>query len=149
MSEDAKPTVPYWQLWTDGDGVSHQDACVFSGFELGSVGPGADPQWKGRKTRGTMTVMMTVLPVGWKGDWHQNPKPQWIIPLSGRWSVEAMDGNRREFGPGEISFGGDQGCRERGGRVGHRSATVGSEPAMLMLVQFEDAPASKFPCAFK
>ena len=60
-----------------------------------------------------------------------------------------MDGNRREFGPGEISFGGDQGCREREGRIGHRSATVGSEPAMLMLVQFEDAPASKFPCAFK
>ena len=40
------------------------------------------------------TVFVTVLPVGWIGDWHENPRPQWIIPLSGRWFVELMDGVR-------------------------------------------------------
>ncbi len=149
MNEKAKPKVPYCHLWTDKDGVSHQDACCFTEFDLSSIGSGADPQWKGSKTKGKMTVMMTVLPVGWTGDWHENPLPQWIVPLSGRWSVEAMDGTRMEFGPGEISFGGDQNCREKDGRKGHRSSTVGDEPAMLMLVQFEDMPAPDSPCAFK
>ena len=54
------------------------------------------------------TVLVVVQPVGWVGEWHENPKPQWIIPLSGRWFVETMDGKRVEMGPGEVSFGGDQ-----------------------------------------
>ncbi|MEO7064623.1 MAG: hypothetical protein ABI082_12735 [Dokdonella sp.] len=144
----SKPTVAYWHLWADADGVSHQNQCQMTDFELSSIGGGADPQWKGNKTRGRMTVMMTVLPVGWTGDWHENPVPQWIIPLSGRWSVEAMDGTRKEFGSGDISFGGDQHCREKDGRKGHRSATVGDQPAVLMLVQFDEAAAPKSPCAF-
>lgn len=149
MSDKPKPNVPYWQLWTDEDGVSHQDQCHMTEFDLASIGGGADPQWKGNKTHGKMTVMTTVLPVGWTGDWHENPMPQWIIPLSGRWSVEAMDGNRREFGAGEISFGGDQHCKEKNGRTGHRSSTVGDTPAVLMLVQFEDMPTPKSACTFQ
>jgi hypothetical protein len=34
-------------------------------------------------------------------------------PLSDRWFVESMDGQRVEMGPGEISFGGDQNAKER------------------------------------
>jgi quercetin dioxygenase-like cupin family protein len=96
-----------------------------------------------------MTVMVTVQPVGWVGDWHENPKPQWIIPLSGRWFVEAMDGERVEMGPGEISFGADQNTRDVDGRKGHRSGTVGSEPAVLMVVQFDVPPATGTPCPFR
>ena len=86
---------------------------------------------------------MTVLPVGWIGDWHENPKPQWIIPLSGRWFVESMDGQRVEMGPGEISFGEDQNTRNVAGKQGHLSGTVGDEPAVLMIVQFDDAAAAR------
>jgi uncharacterized membrane protein YphA (DoxX/SURF4 family) len=64
-----------------------------------------------RQDAGCATVFVTVLPVGWIGDWHENPKPQWIIPLSGRWFVESMDGQRVEMGPGEISFGEDKNTR--------------------------------------
>ncbi|MGI9024128.1 MAG: hypothetical protein ACR2GP_00810 [Burkholderiaceae bacterium] len=46
--------------------------------------------------------------VGWVGEWHENPKPQWIVPMSGRWFVESMDGRRAEMGMGDISFGEDQ-----------------------------------------
>jgi hypothetical protein len=49
-----------------------------------------------------------------------------------------MEGGRREFGPGEFSFGGDQNCRERDGRKGHLSGTLGDEPAVLMVIQFND-----------
>jgi len=89
----------------------------------------------GAKSQGEATVLVTILPVGWIGDWHENPKPQWIIPLSGRWFVESMDGQRVEMGPGEMSFGEDQNTRAQGDRQGHLSGTVGEAPAILMLVQ--------------
>ena len=134
------PRAPYWHLWADDDGVSHQSRCAMTEFTLKSIKAPADPQWIGRKTTGAMTTLVTVLPVDWNGGWHPNPKPQWIVPLSGVWFVESMDGTRVEMGPGEMSFGGDQAAREIAGKHGHRSGTVGDAPAVLMLVQFEDAP---------
>jgi hypothetical protein len=149
MSTEDKPTVSYWHLWTDEEGVSHQSRCAMTEFEMRSIGGGAAPQWQGRKVESAMAVELTVLPVGWNGAWHPNPEPQWIIPLSGCWFVESMDGQRVEMGPGEISFGEDQGARERDGKKGHSSGTVGQQPAVLMIVQFETAPTIASPCRFK
>ena len=146
MSAMEKPLVPYWHVWTDEHGVSRQTRCFMTDFALQSISPPATPQWQGPKTRGDATVMMTVLPVGWSGDWHENPKPQWIIPLSGRWWVETMDGQRVEMGPGDISFGEDQGTADK---RGHASGTVGDAPAVLMLVQFEDGMGPASPCRFR
>jgi hypothetical protein len=143
------PVVPYWHLWTDTKGVSRQMRCTMSEFELKSMSPPAAPQWQGKRTHGRMTTLITVQPVGWIGDWHENPKPQWIVPLSGRWFVESMDGTRNEMGPGDISFGGDQNCKKRDGKIGHLSGTVGKEPAVLMVVQLEDDAARPVsPCGF-
>jgi hypothetical protein len=142
---DQPPAVPYWHLWTDPDGISRQRQCRMNEFEFKTIKPPAEPQWQGRRSSGNMTVMVTVLPVGWIGTWHENPKPQWIVPLSGRWFVEAMDGSRVEMGPGELSFGGDQHCREIDGQRGHRSGTIGDVPAVLMLVQSDDAPVPPSP----
>jgi hypothetical protein len=94
-------------------------------------------------------MMMTVLPVGWVGEWHENPKPQWILPMSGRWFVESMDGQRVEMGSGEISFGADQNTRQIGDRKGHLSGVVGDKPAVLLLIQFEHAPSGPPPCLFR
>ena len=130
-----RPTLAYWHLWTDAEGVSHQQRCELTAFELKGVGP-ADPQWNDQQPRTEATTVFTVQPVGWVGDWHENPAPQWIVPLSGRWWVEAMDGTRVEMGPGELSFGEDQDCKPDGsGRHGHRSGTIGDQPAVLMTVQ--------------
>lgn len=79
-----KPIVPYWHLWNDRNGISRQKRCMITDFELKSISGKADPQWQAPKTKGSMTEMVTVLPVGWIGSWHENPKPQWILPLSGR-----------------------------------------------------------------
>jgi len=149
MQTDQKPRIPYWHLWTDADGVSRQTRCFMTEFELQSISKPAQPQWQGRRTRAEVTVMMPVLPVGWAGEWHENPKPQWILPLSGRWFVQSMDGQRVEMGPGEISFGADQNAREGGGRKGHLSGVVGDEPAVLLLIQFENAPPGPSPCLFR
>jgi hypothetical protein len=147
MSE--QPVVHYWHLWTDADGVSHQTQCAMTEFELKSMQPPAAAQWQGPKTSAAMSVLVTVQPVGWVGTWHENPKPQWIVPLSGRWFVESMDGTRVEMGPGQFSFGGDQHCRELAGRRGHLSGTLGAEAAVLMVVQFDDAVVATAPCAFR
>ncbi|HEY7300783.1 MAG TPA: cupin domain-containing protein [Xanthobacteraceae bacterium] len=149
MQTDEKPQLAYWHLWTDADGVSRQTRCVMTEFNLESISMPASPQWQGQRTRAEVTLMMTVLPVGWVGTWHENPKPQWIIPLSGRWSVESMDGQRVEMGPGEISFGADQNTKELDGKKGHCSTTVGDRPAVLMLVQFEGTAPPPSPCSFR
>jgi hypothetical protein len=143
-----KPQVQYWHVWTDADGISRQTRCALDEFELKSISPPASPQWLGQKASGAMTVLVTVMPVGWVGTWHENPKPQWIVPLSGHWFVESMDGQRVVMGPGEISFGGDQNTREIEGKRGHLSGTEGDEPAVLMIVQFDHAPAGPTPCPF-
>ena len=75
------------------------------------------------------------------GEWHENPKPQWISVLSGRWFVETMDGQRVEMGPGDISFGADQGTQaDAEGRKGHLSGTVGNEPCTMVIIQFDQTP---------
>ena len=139
-----KPSVPYWHLYVDADGISHQSQCALTDYELKGVGP-ADPQWNDKMERGEATVVFTVQPVGWVGDWHENPAPQWIIVLSGRWWIESMDGARIEQGPGDFSFGEDQGCTETDGKKGHRSGTIGDEPCCLMTVQLHVDPKRE-PC---
>ena len=139
-----RPSVPYWHLWTDGEGVSHQQECALTSFELKGVG-GADPQWNDKGETVPSTVVFTVQPVGWVGEWHENPAPQWIVVLSGRWWIESMDGTRIEQGAGEFSFGEDQDCTETEGRKGHRSGTVGDVPAVLMTVQLHQEPRRE-PC---
>jgi hypothetical protein len=144
MSDDTgsgpRPSVSYWHLWVDGDGVSHQTRCALTDYTLEGVG-GIAPQWNDKQPRGAATVVFTVQPVGWVGDWHENPAPQWIVVLSGRWWIEAMDGTRIEQGPGEFSYGEDQDCvATADGRKGHRSGTIGAEPAVLMTVQRHVAP---------
>lgn len=140
------PSIPYWHVFTDGDGISRQRRGQVEGFAMNVISAGASAQWIGERVNGAMTVLFTVLPPGWQGDWHENPAPQWIVPLSGRWGVETMDGQRVEMGQGEVSFGADQGTVNNGGRQGHRSWTVGDEPAVLMLVQFgSDVPHPPIP----
>jgi hypothetical protein len=149
VSDDTKPEVSYWHLWTDADGISHQTRCKMTEFAKTAIAPEAAPQWIGAKTRDAATVFVTVLPAGWIGDWHENPKPQWIIPLSGRWFVESMDGRRIEMGPGEVSFGEDKDTRKVAGKQGHLSGTVGDDPVVLMIVQLEAPPPISSPCRFR
>ena len=140
MTHDLPPTLGYWHLHIDASGVSRQTRCELDRFEQGSVGAAA-PQWNDKQAKGEATVVFVVLPAGWVGEWHQNPAPQWILPVSGRWWVEAMDGTRIEMGPGDLSLGEDQNCVKDGeGRKGHRSGTVGDQPAVLMTVQLHAPP---------
>jgi hypothetical protein len=123
--------------------VSHQTRRELAAFASRSISPGAAPEWIDKLITTGATVLVVVQPAGWVGEWHENPKPQWIVPLSGRWFVETMDGTRVEMGPGEASFGNDQHCRpDARGRKGHRSGTVGKEPSVMLIVQLDQDPAA-------
>ena len=134
------PVVSYWHVWTDADGISRQTRQQVVDFTLASISMGANSQWLGPRTDSETSVLFTVLPPGWVGEWHENPAPQWIIPISGRWAVETMDGTCVEMGPGDVSFGDDLGTIERDGKRGHRSWTVGDEAVVLLLVQSKGKP---------
>ncbi|WP_013334688.1 cupin domain-containing protein [Gloeothece verrucosa] len=140
-STQDQPILDYWHVWTDEQGISHQSRRQIQNFKLKSIADSASPQWIAQFKQKGATVVFSVLPVGWTGIWHENPKPQWIIPLSGRWFVETMDGQRVEMGAGDISFGADQNTKEDSqGRKGHLSGTIGNEPAVLVMIQFDETP---------
>ena len=150
QSPSDSPVIHYWHVWTDAGGISRQSRCQIQDFTYKSISPPAAPQWLDQLPSGSATVVFTVMPVGWVGSWHENPKPQWIIPLSGCWFVETMDGQRVEMGVGEISLGEDQNTRENNlGQKGHLSGTVGDVPAMLMIVQLAETPTIGQACRFK
>lgn len=62
-----KPSVSYWHLWTDKDGISRQTRCVMTDFVLKSMQHPAQPQWQSRMISGAMTTLVTVQPIGWIG----------------------------------------------------------------------------------
>lgn len=144
------PTIAYWHVWTDEHGTSHQSRCQIENFISKSISPPASPQWLDQMQQSGATVVFTVLPVGWVGTWHENPQPQWIIPLSGCWFVETMDGHRVEMGSGELSFGEDQNTKPNAqGHQGHLSGTVGDSPCVLMIVQLQEKSTINQACRFR
>ncbi len=115
--------------------------------QVRGVDPQTAPQWNDKQEKAPSLVTFTVLPVGWVGEWHENPRPQWITILSGRWFVETMDGTRVEMGPGELMMGEDQGTRERDGKKGHLSGTVGDEPCAMIVTGLDVTPTINQPVA--
>jgi len=128
----------YWHVWVDSKGTSHQSRCEFKDLAPLSLGKGVEPIFTDRLPDAPAHVVIAQFPKGWVGKWHENPEPQWIIPLSGRWFVETMDGHRVEMGPGDASLGEDQGSKpNNAGHFGHLSGTLGDAPITLMFVQLD------------
>ena len=95
----------YWHLYTDVQGISRQEICEISEFQLGQLGPGDSPQFS-RSLMKEGTAFVTYLPVGWIADWHENHVPKWIYVLKGAWSVESMDGTKVIMKVGHIQVRG-------------------------------------------
>jgi len=94
-------------------------------------------------------ILFMVLPVGWVGEWHESPRPQWVVPLSGRWFIETQDGSRVEMGPGDIHWGQDIDTRSVDGGRGHRSGQIGAEPCAMLLVQLKTPHGAGTACPFR
>lgn len=140
MLSEVNPGFHIWHVWCDHQGVSHQKKEWLDDFKLITFIQGMASVWRsGPRDDATDVVFLSLVP-GQEYEWHENPVLQWIVPIVGRWFVTTMDGVRVEMGPGEISFGADQNCRLIEGRRGHLSGAVGSEPAVIMLIQVASNP---------
>ncbi|MEX5215224.1 MAG: hypothetical protein NW703_13785 [Nitrospiraceae bacterium] len=135
---DQPPRVPFWHMRPGPNGGSTIDRDLLDGFVRRVVSGNTAPIWM-RRIEGRITGgWFTILPVGWVGEWHESPEPQWVIPLSGRWFLQTRDGKRVEMGPGDIHWGADI---DTTGQQGHFSGQIGDEPCVQLLVQFDrDAP---------
>ena len=145
---DDKPVMHYWHLWTDDQGMSRLTQCAMRNFTLLSMNKPAQPQWQNQQ-HDAASVIFPVQPSNWKGTWHEDPRVQWVVPLSGSWFVEAQDGTRVEMGPGVVFLGEDQHTKpvaQKG--KGHLSGNVGSGPVTLMVVQLDVKPTINQPCRF-
>lgn len=134
MANEA-PSFTYWHVYTDEDGISRQEKRSLTDFTEESMGGDSGSQWNNKLMRGATQVIFSELPADFDGDWHENPHPQWIVPLSGGWWVETMDGTRTEMRQGEFSFGADQGTLNE---KGHRSGVLDNQPCRMMIIQFTE-----------
>ena len=90
MANPETPKISYWHLWTDNEGVTHQTRCELTNFEWQSMGGKAASQWNDHLLVGESSLLFCILPVGWNGDWHENPGPngsRFVGPL-----VRRVDG---------------------------------------------------------
>jgi hypothetical protein len=133
------PALRYGVLYADDKGHSHVQYCDLKNFIFKSYAPPAAPQYVGFPPGEVKSIKYAVLPVGYVGTWHTAPGPQWVITLSGRWSVEATDGSVLEQGPGEVEFNADMGSTPQGaeGHVGHLTRQVGDVPNVQLIVSLQ------------
>lgn len=134
-----QPPVKFATIWADAAGATHISYCRFEGMVFQSYAPPAAPQWVGPSPDEIESISYAALPVGYVGNWHHAPGPQWVITLSGKWSVETTDGSIVVQGPGEMQFNADSSSRPRPGddRVGHISRCVGNEPNVQLIIKLK------------
>jgi hypothetical protein len=142
LAEDRKPSASYWHLWTGKDGMSHLSECVMSDF----VQQTANPQWQ-IKQPGSAKIIFAYDP---KGDWHENPLVQWVVPLQGQFFIKAQDGSQVTLPPGSLYLGEDLNTSaDAQGHKGHLSGKKGDEPLVLMIMQLDVQPTVDEPCHAK
>lgn len=143
------PVLRYATIHADAQGATHIQHCALTGFVLKSYAPPAAPQWLGIPPGDIASISYAVLPVGYVGAWHHSPGPQWVVVLSGRWSVETTDGSVLEQGPGEVQFNAEEGATPQGpdGHVGHLTRQVGDAPTMQLIVSLKKRSMARPPAS--
>ncbi len=134
-----QPPVYFSTILADSTGATHIGKCKFEGLSFKSYAPPAAPQWIGISPDQIQSIAYAILPPGYTGTWHHAPGPQWVITLSGKWSVESTDGTVLTQGPGGIQFNGDSSSKPRADdkRVGHLSRTVGDQPNVQLIIKLK------------
>lgn len=147
----ARHEVLYANVWADNKGVTHVSQCVLKGLDLKSFAPPASPYYFGFTPEDVQSVVFSVLPKGWNGDWHHAPGPQWVITLSGAWEIQTADGSTLRQGPGEFQFNSDESAYAStpGAHVGHTAKQVGDVPNARIIITLKKNPLQTYankPC---
>ena len=108
------------RLYTGADGQSHlEELDLASHPELTTLQP----------TKGI--VFRTSQP-GYFSDWHNAPRRQFVITLTGEVEIGLGDGTIRRFGPGHVTLAEDLTGQ------GHTTRVVGDQPRLSVTIPLAD-----------
>jgi quercetin dioxygenase-like cupin family protein len=109
-----------FRLYTGNDQKSHLEeiALPFSPSEIGEQTP----------VQPAKGVVFTRMAPGAFVDWHNAPRRQYVITMSGAVEIGLGDGSLHRFGPGEGILAEDLTGQ------GHTTRAVGSEPRIMMAI---------------
>lgn len=108
------------RLYTGADGRSHlEEVDLASHPELTTLQP----------TKGI--VFRTSQP-GYFSDWHNAPRRQFVITLTGEVEIGLGDGTIRRFGPGHVTLAEDLTGQ------GHTTRVVGDQPRLSVTIPLAD-----------
>ena len=112
-------------MYTGADGQSHFEDVTIALEDHGMAG-GISALWRGRG------VQFRVVGGDYELDFHNAPRRQLVVNLTGSVEIEVGDGTKRLFGPGSILLADD-----RTGQ-GHISRSVDGEPRTCLFVHLDD-----------
>ena len=108
------------RLYTGDDGQSH----------LEELDPGSHPEL--RSMQATTGIQFRVSEPGRFIDWHNAPRRQYVIALSGEVEIGLADGSLHRFGPGHVTLAEDLTGQ------GHTTRVVGNEPRVTATIPLAD-----------
>jgi quercetin dioxygenase-like cupin family protein len=109
------------RLYTGADGKTHiEELDLVSHPELTSL----------QAAKGI--VFRTTQP-GYFSDWHNAPRRQFVITLSGEVEIGLEDGSKHRYGPGHVTLAEDLTGK------GHTTHVVGNQPRMTATIPLGDA----------
>ena len=120
----------YYHIYTDPDGESHFEELDLSMSSVDFAPPAPPLDCSEFLDAKRVTIIHALL--GWQGDWHPAPKRQLMFHLKGEVEGETSDGQVRVIKPGTIVL-----LEDTTGK-GHRSRVIGTEDAVIGVVQLEE-----------
>ena len=133
---DQKPDGPeavtrmtYPRLYASPDGETHfQDVPVSMTPVVYTPDVPGTPLVDVAPAQSVAALTFSRLEAGFDADWHQAPRRQFVLVLSGGIELTVSDGERRSFGPGGVYFVDDVMGK------GHRTRTVGTGECLAVTV---------------
>ncbi len=120
------PNYSYVRLYADENGESHFED-VSGEMIPTDFAPPAPITFTGCHRR-EKTALFFSAPPNWDAKWHPVPAHQFLAFLKGDYEVEASDGEKRLFGPGDLILAEDVTGK------GHYSKLIGTGEGNLILV---------------
>ncbi|HGY5558681.1 MAG: hypothetical protein AB8A35_08200 [Prochlorococcus sp.] len=62
------PTIDFWRVWTDSEGISHQSKQKLKDYQFEKFTEGASAIWVGNQYSGQSSLITLVLPPGFIGE---------------------------------------------------------------------------------
>lgn len=113
------------RIYTGGDGRSHFEDVELTLEDRGALGR-ISALWPGRG------VVFREVDGSYDLDFHNAPRRQFVVNLTGSVDIEVGDGTVRRFGPGSILLAEDTTGE------GHISRAVDGEPRSCLFVPLDD-----------